>query len=365
MKTTFPVTLTCLLLGAMSSHAQGEYVVMNDDLPPISMMQARIVAQERTGSNLNSHSVQFVKGRSVLDARGINALDEIGRNANGASISIVGRPDSANCNKGMLPLARNRAMSMIEHLKSRGVATDNITIETTDILNCNLGSEVQVTYKQRPARNLYADYTLQRVSAGANANYAAPIPEIIFSADAEKKAQISTELLNWISKGIQSGEISAVRAIELLRITSNLESSNEIKPLVQPLVIKAIAAPIALTVPVIQPVQVALAIPVETVKSSYSKLQEPNITKWEILESDITLEKTFARWSKLANWEVKWIDIPEIRNQGYVEISGQDFISVSDYVLSKAKNEAKKVGLDILITAYSNNVLVISKETQK
>lgn len=89
------------------------------------------------------------------------------------------------------------------------------------------------------------------------------------------------------------------------------------------------------------------------------------LTMWEILESDVTLQNTLSRWGKAANWEVKWLDVPEIRNPGYVKLPDRDFLSAADYVLSKAKVAAQAAGIEIVIKAYPNHVLVISKEVKK
>lgn len=86
---------------------------------------------------------------------------------------------------------------------------------------------------------------------------------------------------------------------------------------------------------------------------------------WEILVTDGTLQNTIDRWAKSANWEVYWKDIPEIKNPGYVKLPDRDFLAAAEYVLSKAKDAAKTVGIELSITAYPNRVLVISKEAKK
>lgn len=96
-----------------------------------------------------------------------------------------------------------------------------------------------------------------------------------------------------------------------------------------------------------------------------ARILASKLTTWEILESDVTLQNTLSRWGKVANWEVNWVDTPEIRNPGYVKLPDRDFLSAADYVLSKAKSAAKAAGIEIFIKAYPNRVLVISKEVQK
>lgn len=100
-------------------------------------------------------------------------------------------------------------------------------------------------------------------------------------------------------------------------------------------------------------------------KASQEAAQASARRDWEILAVDGTLQTTIERWAKTANWQVHWKDIPEIRNPGYVKLPDRDFLSVADYVLSRAKSAAKAVGVEIVITAYPNKVLVISKESQK
>ena len=371
MKRAFPIALSCLLLSAISQSVQAEYVVMYEDLYPTTMMQARAVAREQPRPTPANHSVQFARGRSQLGSTALRTLYQASRNTAGASIVVVGRPDIADRDGNMSTLASNRATAIRDYLIRRGVAAGSITIETEDAPNAERNSDVQISYQdnQPASPYLYAAYNAR--PAPAAAPIAAPIAAYLPakaippSTGAHKKAQARAELLQLITKGIQSGEMRPTEAIELLRVASDLDFSNEVTQVSPPSPVQAISIPTAFVVPTAQPVQVALAKPVEIVQMAAPQIQAPNITKWEILESDITLEKTFARWSKLANWEVKWINMPEIKNQGYVDLPGRDFLSAADYVLSKAKVAAKSAGIDISVTAYPNNVLVISKENQK
>ncbi len=86
---------------------------------------------------------------------------------------------------------------------------------------------------------------------------------------------------------------------------------------------------------------------------------------WEILEGDVTLQKTLERWGALAGWQVQWEGVPEIRNPGYVRLPGRNFLSAADYVLSKAKLATRSAGIDLRAIAYPNKVLVISKEGER
>lgn len=86
---------------------------------------------------------------------------------------------------------------------------------------------------------------------------------------------------------------------------------------------------------------------------------------WEILESDVTLQKTLERWAALVGWQVQWDGAPEIRNPGYVKLTGRNFIAAADYVLSKAKVAASSAGISLRAIAYPNRVLVISKEGER
>jgi hypothetical protein len=88
-------------------------------------------------------------------------------------------------------------------------------------------------------------------------------------------------------------------------------------------------------------------------------------TTWEILESDGTLQNTFERWSKAANWQVRWESVPEIKNMGYTKLPDKYFLEAAEYVLSQAKAAAKDAGIELAITAYPNRFLVISKEVSK
>ena len=92
----------------------------------------------------------------------------------------------------------------------------------------------------------------------------------------------------------------------------------------------------------------------------------PELTRWEILESDQTLQKTLARWGRASNWDVQFQNVPEIRNPGYVKLDDRDFLGAAEYVLGKAKTAARAADIDLSITAYTNRVLFISaKDIQK
>lgn len=120
--------------------------------------------------------------------------------------------------------------------------------------------------------------------------------------------------------------------------------------------------------PVFRPAQAVAVVPVqaEPVIAVSTAVAQPELTRWEILESDQTLQKTLARWGRVANWDVQFRDVPEMRNPGYVKVNGRDFLGAADWLLGQAKTAALEANFDLSITAYPNQVLVISaKDVQK
>ena len=105
----------------------------------------------------------------------------------------------------------------------------------------------------------------------------------------------------------------------------------------------------------------AIAIP--TTVSDVNSTQHPQ--SWEILDSDLTLQRTFERWGKQAKWEVRWEGVPEIKNTGYTKFSNISFLDAADLVFVRVKVAASAVGLQILVTAHPDQVLVISNRSLK
>lgn len=175
-------------------------------------------------------------------------------------------------------------------------------------------------------------------------------PERLISSPSRNISDISTagfsktskdHISQFINQAVQSGKMEASVAAQILRSLFGSDFTSV-------------------------PVQAVQQAPIENAVSATSELKAKpvSVTDWEILQTDGTLQNTLARWGEAANWRVHWNDVPEIKNPGYIKLPDRDFISAADYVLSKAKVAAKAAGIDVSIKAYSNRVLVISKEVK-
>jgi Toxin co-regulated pilus biosynthesis protein Q len=89
------------------------------------------------------------------------------------------------------------------------------------------------------------------------------------------------------------------------------------------------------------------------------------VMSWEILGTEPTLQKTFARWAVSSGWDVIWLDVPEISNPGQAKVPAKDFLEAVDFVFARVQTAAKAAGLNLQATAYPNRVLVISKDDRK
>lgn len=140
--------------------------------------------------------------------------------------------------------------------------------------------------------------------------------------------------------------------------TTNSMQLEATRPTPQQEEILAAEIPAPQPTPVIQPVE-----QYTTIKTVSSPLESP---RWEILDQDMTLQKTLARWARVAQWDVQFKDVPEMRNPGYFKVNARDFLSAADWVLGQAKAAAFEANIDLSVTAFSNKVLVITaKDIQK
>lgn len=349
MKRPFPVALSCLLLSSLFNTAQAEYSVMYEELYPTTMMKSRAIEREKPRSSPSSQPVLFIKGSRTLGPIGRSGLDTVARNAINEEITVVGRPDFAKNRINSNSLALDRAASIRNYLVLKGVARNSITIETEEATDSEQNSSLHTTYK-----------VIQPAAFAVNPSNAKD--KEVRPLFIEKKPKTWAELRLLINKGLQSGEMSPSEVILLLRATADLETLNT-EPQASPNSTSQANFPAQKLHPRMGPIVTneVEALPV-LVQPNVSKIPTIDISKWEILVSDVTLKKTLERWAQLANWELIWTDLPEFKNPGYVKLENRDFISACDYVLRKAKAAAKEAGFEMFVTAYPNHVLVISRE---
>lgn len=337
------------VLAMIASPAHAVYAVLDDDLYPTAAIHAREVSRE---PRTESFRVPFTRASSLLGPRGRNFVEGLLHKLSTASeIRIVGILDAgspANSER-QLNTAFARANSIRSYLLSQGIPSDLIRVEVDSSLASQTSAgtstaEIQIS-RISPRAALAAR---AHAFAAECQSQERAIPHTSRNIPSSTQAFApSKRLVQFINQAVQSGQMESSVALQLLRSFVETDSTNASVYIQAPQQ--------ANTTPIEKPIPVA----------SEVKVQAASVTAWEILQADGTLQNTLARWGTAANWEIHWNDVPEIKNPGYIKLPDRDFLSAAEYVLSKAKLAAKAAGIDISIKAYSNRVLVISKEVQK
>lgn len=353
------------LLAIAATPVQAQYMVLNDDLYPESVIQARHQLPTTTVKN----TIPFADNRSSLGPLGLAAVDSLAKEMRDATIRIVGRPDAIMRSAGQgKQIPNNRAIAMRDRLIIKGIPASSITIDVDETLQSQsrdgvYSSEIYITrqdtrlqapYPVTYAQPIHAAQAIQasRFSRATYQTYettqtVAALPV----AKAANPASDRDQLVAFINDAVLDGTIDSSVALRLLRTLMGDAATEPSQP-DQPTVAQAQPAPIAVRT---TPTTLGLSVNVTA----------EHTDTWEILASDATLQDTFERWGKLANWTIHWEDVPPIRNRSFVKFPASDFFTIADHVLNQAKTAAKAAGIDISIKAYPNRVIVISKQSTK
>lgn len=288
----------------ISTHVHAAYTVMDDDLYPESHIQARMAPRTE-----QAKTVPFARQRSILGPMGRASLDAMLPLMQNANVRIVGRPDASIHSGGGVTLADDRATSIRDYLVKQGVPITAIKIEVDNSPNPQQSGSIYPSDVYISAISTMAVSRAAMVTPQPQAEYTPPVQALANPVTSAAPAPdgVNAELIRYINNAVQTGQMSPMVALKLLE---NLT---------------------------------------------------PQAPKWEILATDMTLQNTFARWGKLAGWEVKWQGIPEIKNPGYVLLPESDFLAAASTVLKQAIRAAKAAGIEMSVKAYPNRVLVISK----
>lgn len=298
------------LIASTSPIVHASYTVMDDDLYPTAYIQARETQLEQSNK-----TVPFARQRSALGPAGRAALDALIPMMRNASVRITGRPDATTQTTGaQSSLASDRAITAKNYLVSKGVNEAAIKIEADESPNPQPNGsvypiDIHISHQAAPPAAFAHQNDGYQPPSALPPSHAAPTPQ---TTAAPTDSNASTELIRYINAAVKNGEMDSKVAIKLLA---------ELAP------------------------------------------QNP---KWEILTTDGTLQNTFERWGKVANWEVKWLDIPDIKNPGHVvSLPDGEFLTTAGLVLKQAQRAAKEAGMELSVKAYPNRVLVISKASIK
>ena len=124
------VFLVLCLLGVSSMHSHAAYTVIDDDLYPVAMIEARNNPGAKGAAE--KFKVGFTKGSSVLSPIARAAVEGyLSKMVAGASVTITARIDNAapTDNSRQQGLARSRASAIRSYLVGEGVQADSIRVE--------------------------------------------------------------------------------------------------------------------------------------------------------------------------------------------------------------------------------------------
>lgn len=360
-RSPYPAGLLVSSLIAMTP-AQAQYTVLSDDLYPESLIQARYQPALTTVKN----TIPFADNRSSLGPLGSAAVDRLARELGNATVRIVGRPDAVMQNTGHgNRISYNRAVAMRDRLITKGIPASSITIEVDETLQGQSSdgvywSDVYITRNDTPPRAPYPVAFAPPNNAIQAARFSRATYQTFETTQTVTAEPATTttnpagdrdQLLAFINASILDGTMHPTVGLRLLQTLLGDAQTAPTQP-VTPTVAQVKPAPLVATA---APTTLDLNVKVKTEISD----------SWEILSSDATLQDTFQRWGKLANWTIHWEDVPPIRNRSFVKFPASDFFTIADHVLNQAKNAAKAAGIDLTIKAYPNRVIVISKQNMK
>lgn len=348
-----------ILLGglAFSPWANAGYTVMHDDLYPTAMVEARQAQTQSANFAMKTeYAIPFLKNRLTPTKEGQQQLADLALNVGtNATIEITGYSDAQPYMEGRNePDPQLRANNLRDYLVGKGVSPRQIVInvENRPSSKARRGifpSEIHISYERSGyVSQKYAEYQARHQERLGNVgNYESPA------------ALPNAELIRTINQAVSDGLMNPAVAAQIM---ASATAASYMPP--QP-------SPQSQFNP-----QASSHSSNNMLKASWneSSVQQgnhqqvnprqallPMPSDWEILLDDGTLQNTINRWAALANWDVKWQDIPNIKNISYAKLSNKDFIGAADYVLNYVKLLANNSGIKISVTAYTNNVLIISK----
>lgn len=302
------ILVFALLATTAHAYAYASYVVMDDDSPPsaglpYAGLQQKAI-QSANPSPFPKTVIRFGRNSAQLMKSEKTKLVNLAASVQGsAEVKILVRNDSPKNDK----LGDKRALALRNLLVAQGIKPSAITTVVDD---------EQLSNKDFPSSEILVIFPFQKVAAAAPA----PItqqPTALTSKIAAKKVELANLVANGIITPAQSNAILE-RTIEA-----------------------------ALT-------------------SDFAKSANANASgeNFEIRESDGTLQATLNRWAASAGWKISWKGVAPIRNpKGTIPINENYFIDAADRVLQSANAAlGRKNGVQLVVAAYSNNVLVVTQK---
>lgn len=262
------------LLAVVTASAKADYTVINDDLLPTSVVEARYIQPPKF------FTVGFVKNRSTLTNTGRNTINSLLPLMLDASVKIIGRPDATAARGKTAMIPENRARNIKDFLTRQGVPANSITIEIDNSPNPQESgiiypSDIVITRADR--RQVVASaYTQQQYTPPPQrqmlASYAQAAQQQPVLQQNPSTASQQDALIQFINQGVKTGQMEPAVALQLMRaLLGDASKDQQQFP--------------------------ALA-------SNLPASQAPMIIQKQdwILDKNMTLRDNINAWLKIANW---------------------------------------------------------------
>lgn len=314
--TAIAVALTFL------GNAQASYTVIDDDLLPTAIVDARHVS-----SKLEQYDIPFAKNSYTLGTRGRRVADQLITSLQGASIKIIGRPDAQPGAKVLdadnttpVSLASARTNSLRQYLLRQGIPASSITTTADDSPNPQANGSIypsQITVSRPPS---YDRTQLQ--PQPAQPAVVANSPALISPAPVVNKLVTPDrdQLIQFINQSVRSGAMEASVALTLMAHLLNESPANNkalppvpTPPSIAPQTAVQPKAPAPLPAPPSVAPQIAVQpkapAPAPAPVMASILVATPTLARkpaW-VLSKTMTLRDNVNAWSKLAGWNpVRW-----------------------------------------------------------
>jgi hypothetical protein len=296
-------SLACLFITGLlvfgPTPAKATYTVIDDDLYPTTVIEARSAPQKQV---LPEHyMVPFQKDRSPLDSSGRAVLASLIPHMRNASIRIVGRPDAMIYKTGKLGIiAQNRAINIRDYLTRQGVPASSITFEIDNTPNpqpngSSYPCDIYITVPDAVAPSPSTVNYVSRYEQPQPITQPSQLPPALTYPPTQAYAPTKTTttlpaadpLVQYINQAVQSGQMQPAVALDLLRTLMESTAKHGGQQLSQ------------------QPAaQITLQRP-QAPEPAPQFVATPSLVRNEnwVLDNKLTLRDNVDAWSKLAGWK--------------------------------------------------------------
>lgn len=289
-----------LVFGASGAHAT--YTVIDDDLFPTSVIEAREAPP--LALKPDQRTVPFAKGSHNLGPLGRKAMEEIAAAGANATYQILARGDAqptnvANGDGTTIPLAAARANILKQFLMRQGVPGSAITTAPDNSPNPQQNGIIYSSYvvvTRNGTRPLPTDPSVKPAVTANLTPVTVPASAPSTSTRTPATGADRERLVRFITQAIQSGSMDAATALSLMARLANNEA---IAPAGAPPALAAqLPVPNTSAAPAVAPAEPPVAIPPSIIVANPTLARK---SIW-ILDKALTLKDNIEAWSKKATW---------------------------------------------------------------